>query len=352
MTANRAAFWILFLAFAAALLVICFLLIFALFSRVRPLAANSTPSAAPTLQAELPRPSLPPVSSASASPAASTPTVAPLPSGPGKIVYVCQIFKSSATDQICLMNADGSAQRRLSSDDNAKHFYPSFAPDGKSIVFSSNLAHDGGFDIYEMDLSGNIQRLTQDIGILTAPEISPDGQKIVFTRAEGDATDLWVMNRNGAKPHLLYKNAWDASWSPDGRRILLAAPIAGYAVQLASIRVNGTDFQRLSNLPYIRGRNDWSADGRWIITYAGQPWQRELFLMNADGSDAHQISPPGGNSQGPSFSPDSQSVVFTAYFDHYRDELGCEIYTLRLDGTQLARLTDNDYCDWQPRWGP
>jgi Tol biopolymer transport system component len=74
--------------------------------------------------------------------------------------------------------------------------------------------------------------------------------------------------------------------------------------------------------------------------------------MNADGTNARVLSPAGGNSQGPSFSPDGQWVAFTAYFDHFGDDHGCEIYIIRVDGTDLRRLTDNDYCDYQPRWGP
>jgi tricorn protease len=74
--------------------------------------------------------------------------------------------------------------------------------------------------------------------------------------------------------------------------------------------------------------------------------------MNANGSNVRQLTPSGGNSQGPSFSPDGQWVVFTGYFDQYGDDHGCEIYIIRVDGTNLRRLTNNDYCDYQPRWGP
>jgi TolB protein len=42
----------------------------------------------------------------------------------------------------------------------------------------------------------------------------------------------------------------------------------------------------------------------------------------------------------------------TAYFDHLQDINACEIYILRVDGTDLRRITNNDYCDYQPRWGP
>ncbi len=56
--------------------------------------------------------------------------------------------------------------------------------------------------------------------------------------------------------------------------------------------------------------------------------------------------------QGPSFSPDGRWVAFTAYLDKYGDAFGCEIYIMRVAGKDRRRLTNNDYCDYQPRWGP
>jgi Tol biopolymer transport system component len=106
----------------------------------------------------------------------------------------------------------------------------------------------------------------------------------------------------------------------------------------------------LTALPAVRGRSDWSATGQ-IVTYSGEPWGREVFLLEGDGSEPRQVSPPGGNSQGPAFSPDGQWIAFTAYFDRPKDIHGCEIYIMRIDGTDVRRLTDNGYCDYQPRWG-
>jgi len=117
------------------------------------------------------------------------------------------------------------------------------------------------------------------------------------------------------------------------------------------VTLDGGGLRQVSNLPALRGRSDWSPQNL-IVTYSGEPWKREVFVMNSDGSNQHQISPAGGNSQGPSFSPDGQWVAFTAYFDHLNEDHGCEIYILRVNGSDLRRLTNNDYCDYQPRWGP
>ncbi len=95
----------------------------------------------------------------------------------GKIVYTCQVFKDNNRNQICIMDGDGSHQRRLTTDDHANSWYPSLAPDGNSIVFSSNQT--GEHEIYEMDLNGHQSRLTA-LGELYAPEVSPNGQYIAF----------------------------------------------------------------------------------------------------------------------------------------------------------------------------
>lgn len=271
----------------------------------------------------------------------------PTASGGGKIAYVCQIFRVPESDQICIMDSDGSNQRRLTTSDTARHYYPSLAPDGQSVLFSSNM--DGtNFYIYELKLTGELTNLWRP-GV--APEVSPDGRLIAFAQSDGKKNMILVMNRDGSNPRLLTSNGWDPTWSPDGRKILFASQVGGLS-QLMTINLDGTGLEQVSDLPLLRGRSAWSADGRYIVTYSGRSWERELFLLPLDGSPVRQLTPPGGNSQGPTFSPDGQWVAFTAYFDRFRNVHGCEIYKMRIDGTGLTRLTSNDYCDWQPRWGP
>ncbi|NOY99889.1 MAG: hypothetical protein GXP40_11940 [Chloroflexi bacterium] len=284
----------------------------------------------------------------------ATATRAPDPAaaaGTGKIVFVCQLFKVKVGDQICIMNADGSDMRRLTSEDYVRHFYPSLAPDGRSVVYSQ-FREENVYEIYEMTLDGQAAPLTDRLGVLTAPEISPDGRFIAFTRwTPTTRYAVWVMGRDGSDPRQVHESGWDPTWSPDGTQILFASDMGG-SVQLYVVNLDGSGLRQVTRMDGLRGRSDWSPDGRFMVTYAGTPWHRELYLMNADGSGLHQITPGGGNSQGPSFSPDGEWVTFTAYFDHYGEDLGCEIYIMRTDGSELRRLTDNDYCDWQPRWGP
>jgi TolB protein len=269
-------------------------------------------------------------------------------------VFTCQVFKIQSADQICIMNADGPGFRRLTTEDNIRHFYPSLAADGRSVLYSEYFA-ENNYEIYSLNIdTGEVSRLTTGYGVDNAPEVSPNGALITFMHSTPNRNlmQIMVMERNGNNEgNVPQVNGWDPTWSPDGEKILFASDRNG-TVQLYTVRPDGSKLTKITNLPLIRGRSDWSADGQYIVTYSGDSWQRELYIMNPDGSNVRQLTPSGGNSQGPSFSPDGKWVTFTAYFDNFGDDHGCEIYIIRIDGTDLRRLTNNDYCDYQPRWGP
>jgi TolB protein len=372
MTTNNRTLWI-----AAGLVMFCGFLVFiaVLVSGIRRLTAPAaeptidlfaTLSAATPLSVFSPAPITPTATSAfdfseppvqvepTAPGMTGVPTVSSGDAPTGHIVFTCQIYKYQAAEQICIMNADGTGYRRLTTEDNLRHFYPSLSPDGRRVLYSA-FRQENAYEIYSYQLSdGSVDRLTNRSGVLTAPEYSPDGQRITYTRwaPNSEKYQIMIMERNGNDQHNIPGiEGWDPTWSPDGKHILFASSRNG-PVQLFEIRDDGKNIHQISNLPSIRGRSDWSPDGQYIVTYSGEPWHRELYIMNADGSQSRQLTPTGGNSQGPSFSPDSKWVAFTAYFDKYGDDHGCEIYIIRRDGTDLRRLTDNDYCDYQPRWGP
>jgi Tol biopolymer transport system component len=249
------------------------------------------------------------------------------------------------------MDADGSNQQRLTHDDNANSWYASLAPDGKSVVFSSNRS--GSHEIYEMALDGGPARLTS-LGECYAPEVSPNGDYIVFTNASGPYSSIWLMNRDGSDPHPVYQSngadAVDPTWGPDNRRILFALGEADNK-RLYSIDVDGTGLDLVNDSLATCGRSDWSPDGSKIAGYSGHAWERRIETMNYDGSGLTVLYSEG-NAQAPSFSPDSGWLAFTAYIDNMGNDDGCEIYVFGLLDGQLVRLTKNSYCDWQPRWGP
>jgi Tol biopolymer transport system component len=255
----------------------------------------------------------------------------------GKIVFACYVKQ---IDQICLTNADGSGRKQLT-DFEVIAFYPSLSPDGQTVYFSSRKS--GGYEIYSIDINGkNLARLTRDIGSLYAPELSPDGGRIVFTN---HGSGIWVMKPDGKNPHpLTSRDDIDPTWSPDGSMIAFASSRAGDR-QLFVMNADGSDIRQVTDLNNMGGRSTWSPDGTRLAFYRGPAGDHDIYIINIDGTGLVRLT-NGGDNLGPSWSPDGNWIAFTSFRDGNN-----EIYIIHPDGTGLARLTENSISDWQPRWG-
>ena len=268
----------------------------------------------------------------------------------GKIIYTCQVDNTFGHDQICTINADGSGFRQLTNDLLHQHFYPSWAPDGNSFVFVGS--HSGSSKIYEMDLEGNMHIVGDIEGELYAPMISPDGLRIIFTRHISDTEQyVSVVDRDGSNllDLVAYYDSKDPVWSEDSSKVLFTSREDGKA-GIYYMNAGGTTIQKIEQLNGLDGRTDWSVDYT-VATYSGSKdaHDREIVLLEI-GEEPLTIT-SGGDNLSPSFSPDGQWITFMSYRDHYWESDGCEIYIMRKDGTDIRRLTDNTYCDYQPRWG-
>lgn len=93
--------------------------------------------------------------------------------------------------EIYIARPDGSEERQLTNN-GASNWAPSFHPDGKTIVFASNVhAPKGGkFSLYAVNVDGSgLRRVTDTDGFDGFPCFSPDGKQLVF-----------ISNRNGKDP--------------------------------------------------------------------------------------------------------------------------------------------------------
>ena len=94
------------------------------------------------------------------------------------------------TLEIWVMNADGSNKRQVTRNGKA-NFAPFFFPDGKRIIFSSNMDDPKGrnFDLYKINVDGSgLERITDNDTFDGFPMFSPDGKKLVFASNRNAAT--------------------------------------------------------------------------------------------------------------------------------------------------------------------
>jgi TolB protein len=264
----------------------------------------------------------------------------------GKIIYTCQI----QGDEICIINADGSGWRRLT-DTPLASSDAFLAPDGQRAVFM--VSYEDYSEVHEIDINtGNIRQLTNLNEHLGAPEISPDNRYILFHYI-ADNKQLWLMNRDGSDPREIFslsgRDVHNGTWSPDGTQILFALG-KGDNNQLYIMDFKGLEPRTVNDSIDTRGHNDWSTFDLIAFDQGGF-FQHDIYTMNLDGSALTKLT-NGTNAQGVSFSPDGKWIAFTAYTNVAgRDQNSCEIFIMRADGTDVRQLTDNNYCDYQPRWG-
>jgi TolB protein len=284
----------------------------------------------------------------------STPTdagvvpIANYPEPTGKIVYTCSV----SGDEVCIIHADGTGQRQLT--DSFRSSNATLSPDGKKIVYVMDNGKNS--EVYEMDLaSGKTTQLTDLKKSVGSPEISPDNQYVIFHYHSGNNNfQIWIMNRDGSDPQKFFsesgKDLHDPTWSPDGKQILIAMG-KGENNQLYIIDFDGKDPILLNDSIDTRGRSDWSSND--LISFdQGGPFMHDVYLMNSDGSDLRKVSSSGNNAQGASLSPDGNWIAFTGYTNvAEQDQASCEIFIMRVDGSDIRPLTNNNYCDYQPRWG-
>ena len=105
--------------------------------------------------------------------------------------------------EIWVMDADGSHKRQVTNN-GAANFAPYFLPDGKRIIFASNMAdpkNGRDFDLYLINIDGTgLERVTYAPDFDSFPMFSSDGKRLV-----------WASNRNGKEPH--ETNIFIADWA-------------------------------------------------------------------------------------------------------------------------------------------
>jgi Tol biopolymer transport system component len=256
----------------------------------------------------------------------------------GKIAFARTVEDSW---EIFVMNADGTGQTQLTNNPGLDGS-PDWSPDGTKIAFSN---FNG--EIYVMNADGTGQtRLTDNGG---GPSWSPDGTKIAFGR-EGE---IYVMNADGTGQTRLTDNGGGPSWSPDGTKIAFVSSDSAGNIEIYVMNADdGSDQTNLSNNPARDVEPSWSPDGTKIAFDSDRDGNREIYVMNADGTEQTRLTRRAATDWDPYWSPDGTKIAFTLV-THERGGAD-EIYVMNAaDGSGKTNLSNNpSSSDFHPSWSP
>lgn len=266
--------------------------------------------------------------------------------------------------------------RNLSRSPRSEDRYASWSYDGKRVVFTSNRTGGGdAFNVFMMDADGrNVRQLTQETGVCYYPNFTADGKTVVFSYADDKAgvAQLIRIGTDG-KNRRVIADGRDGHVSPNGQRVVFTKK-AEKGFPLYVINTDGTGLKQLNadhDNSFGAVGPVWSPDGREIL-YVDQVGQTlEIFTCHADGTGARQLTRLGQIATSPAWSPDGRRISFRLTDEAYWREERAKtkayaekqadkrpVYVMALTGGAKPELVqplryqcaiDGSRANWRPR---
>ncbi len=217
-----------------------------------------------------------------------------------------------------------------------------FSPDMKHIIFQAEEKGKSPFyQMFVMDLgTKKYWKVSPGIGRTTCGFFHPTNGTIIF--ASGHTTKTFEKE---AKEEL-ERRAEDKRTGKHRRYQWDFDP----NIKIYSSNIDGSNQKLLTDAPDYNAEGSYSPDGKQIVFCSKRDGHLNLYIMDADGSNARQLTKTKDcYNGGPFFSPDRKRVIFRA--DRQKKD-ALQLYVINADGTGERQLTDNDGVNWCPYWHP
>lgn len=263
-----------------------------------------------------------------------------------QLIFQRQPEVGEGCDQQYIINTDGTGLRQVSSG-KGRTTCGYFYDNDHRILYSSTFEYSpacpppvdysrgyvwplGHFEIYSANADGSgLTPLTHNGAYNAESTVSPDGKRIIFTSTRDGDLELYTMNVDGSDVRrITHRVGYDggAFFSPDGSKIVWRA-------QYPVTAQDSADYQALLQQRLVR------------------PSQLELWIANADGSDARQVTHLGGANFAPFFTPDGKRIIFASNYENPRGR-DFDLYMVNLDGSGLEKITTAPDFDAFPMFSP
>ena len=242
-------------------------------------------------------------------------------------------------------------------------FKPTLSHNFKKIAFISDRS--GNRDIYTAELiwlDGFIQWRADSLKNITnsnennwTPVFSPIENKIAYATyfPENDNYDIFIMNDDGTNIHnITNTSSYEKlpQFSPDGSFIIYQGWQSGkmdifFGSLIDKNNINLTNSLKSNDI--LTERNSFSPDGQSIVFTSDRDGNKNIYTMKINGDDLKRLTDNNYDDYEPIFSPTGESIVFTSERDGNQ-----EVYLFDIESKNLTNLTKNNGDDWNPRFYP
>ncbi len=257
--------------------------------------------------------------------------------------------RGSQSKELYIMDYDGYGQRPLTAN-GSLNLTPTWSPDGRALAYTSYRR--GRPDLYRAFIyEGRGDQLVAGPGMSFTPAWSPDGSQIAFTSTRDGNSEIYLVQADGSGlQRLTHHQAIDTSacWSPNGREIAFTSDRTG-APQIYVMDMDGLNVRRLSFDGSYNDAATWSpsrefSEISWASRIERGPF--DIVVYNFQTGQVRQMTTGRGSNESPSWAPNGLHLVFTSTRSG-----SAQVFTMNRDGSNQHQITRGGN-NTTPKWGP